>query len=244
MLEPKDIEDRSLRAWPALRTEVYDGWLLRFAQGYTKRANSVNPQGRGDLAVEEKVAYCERRYAEHGLPTIFRLTSIADVGEIDDYLARSGYRSIEPSSVRCLALGAATCNENDSVVEDWCDRPDAWHKVFHDLGDGAPAPAHRELLGCVPEPRALMVLRVDGTPVCCGLGVLTDGCLGLFDFVTAPGSRRNGHASTVVENMLAWGKALGAHTAYLQVVAHNQPATALYDRFGFSERYHYWYRVR
>lgn len=243
MLEADEIEDRSLRAWPALHTEMYDGWLLRFARGYTKRANSVNPQSPGDLPVEEKVEYCERRYAEHGLPAIFRLTSLADVGEIDEYLVRSGYRCIEPSSVRCLELAAATYKENIGV-EDWCDRPAAWHKVFHDLGGAAPAPAHRELLGCVPEPRTLMVLRVDDTPICCGLGVLIDGCLGLFDFVSAPGLRRHGYASTVVESMLAWGKARGAHAAYLQVVVQNQPATALYDRFGFSERYHYWYRVK
>ena len=37
------LEELALNAWTSIQTVVYDGWLIRFSNGYTKRANSVNP---------------------------------------------------------------------------------------------------------------------------------------------------------------------------------------------------------
>ena len=37
------LEEVAMNAWPALQQMLFDGWILRFAQGYTKRANSVHP---------------------------------------------------------------------------------------------------------------------------------------------------------------------------------------------------------
>jgi len=39
----RHIEELALNAWPALQTLLLDGWVVRFANGYTRRANSVNP---------------------------------------------------------------------------------------------------------------------------------------------------------------------------------------------------------
>lgn len=36
-------EELQMNALPSLQTILYDGWVLRFAKGYTNRANSVNP---------------------------------------------------------------------------------------------------------------------------------------------------------------------------------------------------------
>ena len=71
------IEEASLNAWPALQQMLFDGWLLRFAKGYTQRANSVNPLFGSSLNAEEKIELCERLYAEKEQPTIFRLTPFA-----------------------------------------------------------------------------------------------------------------------------------------------------------------------
>ena len=64
------IEESSLNAWPALRQMLFDGWILRFAEGYTKRANSVNPLYGSSLDVSEKVDICEELYAAYDI-TLF-----------------------------------------------------------------------------------------------------------------------------------------------------------------------------
>lgn len=42
-MDNKLIEELSLNHWQPLSTLLYDGWVLRFANGYIKRANSINP---------------------------------------------------------------------------------------------------------------------------------------------------------------------------------------------------------
>lgn len=50
----KLIEELSMNAWSALQTKLYDGWILRFADGYSKRANSINPIYDSRISLEHK----------------------------------------------------------------------------------------------------------------------------------------------------------------------------------------------
>ena len=71
------IEEISMNAHPSLKTIVYDGWILRFANGHTNRANSINLTYPGKLPLEEKISECERIYESQGLPTIYKLTVLS-----------------------------------------------------------------------------------------------------------------------------------------------------------------------
>ncbi len=245
MSRARRIEEASLNAWPALNFLFYDGWLLRFADGYTKRANSVTPLYESELDTDGRVEFCEDLYRQQNLPPIFRLPSIIDLDALDSELARRAYRQVDRTSVQGRALSgkefAMSARTNRLTGRDGLS---AWLQTFHALSPGRrDMETHEAILRRIIGTLCPLVLQQDGDVIACGLGVLQGAYLGLFDIVTAQSQRRKGYGRELTESVLAWGKSRGAHYAYLQVMASNSPAQALYSQLGFSEQYQYWYRV-
>jgi RimJ/RimL family protein N-acetyltransferase len=89
-----------------------------------------------------------------------------------------------------------------------------------------------------------LMLQVDGVLAAIGLGRIEMGHLGIFSMHTVDVFRGRGYAQLVVEALCAWGAAVGAHTAFLQVEADNAPALSLYKRAGFVPAYSYWHRLK
>ena len=102
-----------------------------------------------------------------------------------------------------------------------------------------------QMLGNIIPARCFLTLHRDGVPLALGLAVAeARGWVGLFDIVTAAEARNQGLGRQVVRALLHWGRAQGAHHAYLQVMHSNASARYLYARLGFAEVYTYWYRVK
>lgn len=247
--DARRIEEASLRAWPALTESDFDGWRLRFAAGYTRRANSITPLQPSRLDLTDKITTCERLYAERGLPAIFRVTPFAPP-ELETLLSARGYSLGDQVEVRvrdlratavpttpARPLGATSVRLWDLALERWLD-------VFSDLSGSADAnrAPHRQVLAAVPGQRRLLALAVDDRPVACGMSVLTDGLLGLFDLVTARDARGRGFGSELLRRTLRSGARAGAEAAYLQVLEGNDVAVRLYQRAGFEVVYRYHYR--
>lgn len=238
------IEEAGLNSWPALQQLLFDGWLVRFAQGYTKRANSVTPLYPSLLPAEEKIAWCEHLYQENQLPTIFRLLSFSEESQrLDQLLAQRGYCTVDRTLVWVLSLPCELVTENPAVraisLTDWLPIYGQWSNRSSELQH-----VHRELLEQILSPVLFAVLYQQGTPVACGLGVLEHEVFGLFDIVTDPEQRRKGYGMQLVTSMLDWGKQQGAQSTYLQVVDTNLAAQQMYAKLGFQESYHYWYRLQ
>src|SRR5690242_2761336 len=79
----RTIEEASFGAWPALSQVYDDGWILRFADGHTKRANSVNPTYPSLGDVEAKIGRAEGWFRARGLPPVFRVTPLAEPADLD-----------------------------------------------------------------------------------------------------------------------------------------------------------------
>lgn len=242
---PLYLEELSLNAWPALQTLLLDGWVLRFAGGYTRRANSVNPLYAASLPVDEKIAWCEQFYQAQGLPAVFKLTPPAQPATLDADLARHGYRLEARTSVQTLDLHSArfSAPATFAVTETLTE---AWFSAFC-LLSGTPA-GHlapmRQLLNLILPSHVFGWIHIDGQPVACGLSVTQAQSIGFYDIVVAPEQRGQGYGRQIMSGLLAHGQQQGAQQAYLQVMLNNQPALGLYAGLGFREAYQYWYRVK
>jgi len=241
----KRIEEVSLNAWPALQQILYDGWILRFSKGYTKRANSVNPLWDAQLDVVEKIDYCENLYAKKNLRTIFRLTPFAIPVDLDNILADRDYKKIDPTLV--MALDLRDFDFSPFPVELIKETNlDTWLATFCQLSgyDLAEHKIHHEILSRIPATSLYAGLQYNGQIVSSGLGVLEDEYFGVFDLVTATKMRNEGYGKRLVAATLRLAQKAGARYAYLQVTDSNQPAQFLYEKLGFKEAYYYWYRVK
>lgn len=238
----RHIEEAALRAWPAGQQLLFDGWVARLSDGYTKRANSASllyPTANSFEAAT--IEHIERLYRSKDFPVIFRLLSFTTPPELEPWLAERGYRDADGTLVmsRSLEDGQAL----DSVVRalDVEEGIEA-HARMNGLSE-AILPSHRRILERIPSGLAFAGLFDGDELVACGLSVIDGDLVGLFDIVTHPDHRRKGHAARLVDGMLAQAATQGAATAYLQVVITNASAIALYERFGFTEAYRYAYRI-
>ncbi|MHB8625571.1 MAG: GNAT family N-acetyltransferase [Aggregatilineales bacterium] len=238
------IEELTLNAWPSLQTIWYDGWALRFAEGYTGRANSVALLYSSSFPINEKVAYCEQVYVRQGQNTAFKLTAAAEPG-LDEFLAEQGYIQKAPTSVQQLDL-ATVATPTFQAITSRADLDDEWLTAYcalHNI-EKRRAPLVARILNNVIPQRWFVTLHEQGEIVSVGMAVLERGYIGLYGISTAPAFRNRGLGRQLVLHLLAWGKANGATNSYLQVVADNTSALHLYSQIGFRETYGYWYRVK
>lgn len=243
-LRVRYLEERSCNSWPALQTVLMDGWLLRFGDGFTKRSNSAMPQLPGAAPVGDILAQVEMLYGRAGLPPIFRLIPPL-CGQADkDTLDSHGYMAVEESLGLAASLAAAPPIDGRIVMADKA--PPAWLDGY---GSGnrygaTKRPALEKLLAVIKPRTGYALLVEDGRPVAYGLGVIDRGELGIFDILVEKEMRGRGLGRRLVGSLMGWGRANGAHGAYLQVLGTNSPAIALYRSLGFQEAYRYDYWIR
>lgn len=244
MLLNRDIEELTLNAWPALHNVLYDGWVLSFSDGYTRRANSIHPLYPSTVPLVDKIGVCEAIYAGRGQETVFKLTSLgAQDAALDAALERRGYAQAATTSVQIADLSLLD-SPRDAVVVVEDTRQDAWLADFNRLSVTPERfhPTMQRMLDNIAPPHAFASISKEGNAVALGLAVAERGHVGLFDIVVDTRARNQGLGTKLVSRLLHWGRDQAASQAYLAVMADNAPAIHLYAKLGFQEAYQYWYR--
>ena len=241
----KLFEELSMNAWPAFQTLFFDGWILRLAEGYTKRANSISPLYGSSQDDNDKLAFCEAFYGKQGLPAIFKLTDEGCPNNLDYLLEKRGYLRLDETALMVLKLSKEDeFSVKGDVSLDWGLNED-WLENYFQCSKGLSLTNRetaRRLLGNIKGALVTAKATQKNKPCGFGLGVMERGYLGIFDIIVSEDFRRKGVGRAVMEGLLHSGREAGAHTAYLQVVKGNTPAEKLYEGLGFKKAYSYWYR--
>ncbi|HJQ60402.1 MAG TPA: GNAT family N-acetyltransferase [Vineibacter sp.] len=247
---PTDIstlEHLAYNAWPALQVAIRDDWILRFADGYSKRANSVNAltaaRDTPPIVLERRIAEARALFARRAIRCVFRISPLMDP-QVPAMLQAEGWAPFEETMIMVADLAGADVIPDRVLVA--ATRAADWSQGYRTFNGVPPERQvlHDRLLDAIlPDAGFAMARDAGGRPAAYGLGVVERGHVGLFDIVSDPGLRRAGHGRRVVDGLMAWGRARGATRAYLQVVTVNQPAIALYRSLGFREAYRVHYRA-
>ncbi len=237
------IERAGVMAWPGLETAVVDGWLWRFANGGSQRANSVSTLDYSGHDVDRTIADVEQRYRTRGARPQFQISDVCAPSDLDQRLQIRGYIAkdrcttlIRPAPSGDQDFGGEKIGQGfeifDRATPEWTDCYTS--VITPDRRRTAP-----DILARVPRGAAFCGVRRDGRIVATALGV-THGGIAIAECVASLAEARGqGAAGTVMRGLAAWGARQGAHTIALQALEHNAPAQALYRALGYTLAGHY-----
>jgi GNAT superfamily N-acetyltransferase len=241
-ITPEALQVVCEAGWRAPVREQLGDWLLRAAGGFTGRANSVLPVGEPGMPLDAAVQRVRDFYAHVQLP----VQAQAIIGSrVAEDLQALGWVAARPQQadtlVQVAALaagepvphgggGAGDVRLSERLDDDWLQRY------------GRSAGNDRGVVRSVLESgERVMFARVAEPAIAVGRAVVTQGWLGVSAVEVEAGERRRGLGSDVVDALLAWGSACGARSAYVQVLADNDAALALYARRRFRTHHAYRY---
>jgi N-acetylglutamate synthase len=236
------LEELAFAGWPALESRDVAGWRLRFAGGYTKRANSINAL-REDIQTDSNTLDAlEQAYRERNQRPVWRLTPLAPPAMVD-LLAKRGHRPIERSLLQVCPLDPGSAAAPEVAIQPapsaaWIDAFCTYSPVRPEHRD-----TMRRMLASIAAPAGFAFVEEAGQPMAMAIGAVQGDHMGLFDVLVMPQARRRGLARKVTESLYAWAWRHGARFAYLQVVATNAAAMPLYAAQGFRTVYDYEYFV-
>ncbi|MBO6090482.1 MAG: GNAT family N-acetyltransferase [Lachnospiraceae bacterium] len=251
--EIRTLEKKAANGWVAFETHEYDGWEMRFGNGYTGRANSVSVYEDSTKRMEDKVVYCENLYKAHGLPCNFKVTD-ADK-ELSEYLLNRGYKVVTPSDVMILdtdseefakVLSDEGIADNSVAFKDviFSDEPAEWfdpYFEFEGFTDEKKIETYKQFHANTKVTKLYVTLMYEGNVAAVASCAIEGEYSLLHNVIVDKKYRGLGLGKKLCLAAILKSKEMGTKYSYLQVIKDNDVAVNLYNKLGYKKVYEYCY---
>ncbi len=225
------------QAWPPLLEGRIGDWRLRWADGFTARANSALAIGDPGKPLPEALrAVCDFAH-DHGIPPVVQVIQNTSTEAAID--AHGWVQHVEHRPAHEVRVMTGPLPRGTSAGAVVLDEPTSgWWELT--TGRAEPADAPRHVLGTGKV--GFGVVESDGGTVGAVRGGIVGEWLHVARLEVREEFRRRGLASGLMNAIGAWGAAQGATGVVLQVALGNSGALKLYENLGCTEhhRYRYW----
>ena len=245
-----ELERMAAAHWRGTEEEWLGEWLLRAADGFTGRANSVLPLGDPGLPLEAALDYVTGWYRARELPAVMAVplpllaADDAPAVGLDAELTVRGWATRPgPAFVMVADLPLAVAGGGlpaGAVVTADADPDEGWIAAYHYRGADQQPPVLRHVLTSAQE-QAFISIRAESGVLAIARLSIAGGWAGITAVEVDPAHRRAGLGLAITVAACAEAVARGVRQVFLQVAVDNEGARALYERCGFrySHRYHY-----
>jgi GNAT superfamily N-acetyltransferase len=238
------LEVAAAYGWPAAEQSRLGDWWLRATAGWTMRGNSALPIGDPDRPLGEAIEAVTAWYRQRDLPPAISVPLPLRAG-LDAELDRRDWQIKDATVVMTASLDELSLTRRSEPVHLDPQPSTEWLAVAASRKKSLP-PAALDVLAGLSEVRFATVYGHQRAVLATARGVVADPertWLGLSLIETAPEVRRQGYAQHIIGALVDWARPVGATNVYLQVLATNAAARALYERIGFRVHHSYVSRV-
>jgi len=240
------LEQVCSAAWPPLKQRHLGEWRLRWAGGFTGRANSALAVGDPGMPIADALrAVCDFAHSQ-GIPPAAQAVNgsraeaeILAEGWRENVEHEAGHEVSVLVGVAMNGPFLAKSGRNGPFIASVNEAPTpGWWELS--AGTTEPTPAQRHVLGTGDN--GYGVVEVDGVTAGAVRVAIVGPVAHISRLAVRPEFRRRGLAAELMFAASSWAKERGADQEVLQVSVSNGPALALYRELGFTEhhRYRYW----
>jgi GNAT superfamily N-acetyltransferase len=244
-----ELERTAAAHWRGTEEQWLGDWLLRAAEGFTGRANSVLPLGDPGLPLDEALAAATGWYRARGLPPMIVVPTAVDPASaaqaLDEHLSARNWAPRPGPAFVMVADLPLTGVRPDSLpagheVRVTSEPGDAWAAMYHYRGQDHLPPIARTVLTSAEAQSFVSITASDDLLAIARLSV-AGGWAGLTAVEVNAAYRRQGLGTAITAAACQEAARHGITRVFLQVEVTNAPARALYESLGFrySHRYHY-----